>query len=176
MNPTPEAVTDTRYLRRVLGRFTTGVTVVTACDTGTAEGDRSVHGMTANAFTSVSLSPPLVLVSIAATARMDRCIRNSGAYGVSVLAEHQAAIADRFAGRGADETPVRFRWIQGVPVLTEALGHVICSLHRSVPAGDHTLHLGKVQGVDSRAGRPLVFYAGDFCLLDKTGESDPWWI
>lgn len=168
---------DVRALRRVLGAFPTGVTVVTAADGG------QVHGMTANAFTSVSLRPPLVLVSIAVTARMNACIERSGHYGVSVLAHDQVAHARRFAGRpvapdsgAAVPEPVEFVWRDGVPLLAEALMRVSCTVHRVVPAGDHTLFLGEIRHSEGQVGRPLVFFEGRYHELHIPQHSDPWWI
>jgi len=91
-----------RDLRNALGRFATGVTVVTAIENGKA------HGMTANAFVSVSLDPPLVLVSLDNRSHMHRILPTVGRYGVSVLAEDQKALSDHFAGRINQVTQVRF--------------------------------------------------------------------
>jgi flavin reductase (DIM6/NTAB) family NADH-FMN oxidoreductase RutF len=116
-------------MRRTLGRFTTGVTVVT-----TARGG-DVHAMTANAFTSVSLDPPLVLVSVDHRTRMHAVLPDTRRYGVSVLASDRERVARHFAGR-----PLR-------------------------EPGDHTLYLGRVEHLHSRPGEPLVFHAGAFGRL-----------
>jgi flavin reductase (DIM6/NTAB) family NADH-FMN oxidoreductase RutF len=156
-----EHVIDPRALRKALGGFVSGVTVVT-----TAIGD-DVHGMTANAFTSVSLDPPLVLVSIARSAKMDARIQSSGRYGVSVLCSSQENLSLHFAGARlkAPETP-EFEWRSGVPLVRGALVHLACSVYDSHPAGDHTLHIGRVEELWHRHGDPLVFFTGSFRALD----------
>ncbi|HEY1967664.1 MAG TPA: flavin reductase family protein [Pseudonocardia sp.] len=157
-----------RALRKALGRFASGVTVVT-----TGSGD-DLHGMTANAFTSVSLDPPLVLVSIAATAKMDARITTNRRYGVSVLCRTQEPVSLHFAG--GKPCPERVRFIErgGVPLLDGALVHLACSLYDSHPAGDHTLHIGRVDELWSEHGDPLVFFTGSFRALEVPREDAPW--
>lgn len=165
---------DGRELRRTLGRFATGVTVITTVDD---DGARvRVHGMTANAFTSVSLRPPLVLISVATTAAMDAKIARSRRYGVSVLAEDQQALALRFASRSADTVPVEFGWQDGLPVVVGALAQLSCSVRMALPTGDHTLYLGEVDRLAYREGAPLVFYAGGFRSLTVVADANPWWF
>src|ERR671920_875554 len=146
-------------MRRTLGRFTTGVTVVT-----TARGGE-VHAMTANAFTSVSLPPPLVLVSIDHRARMHALLPDTRHYGVSVLASDQERVAWHFAGRPLREPGELFEWTGDVPFVRGAIARVGCSLHAVHEAGDHTLYLGRVEHLHSRPGEPLVFHAGAFGRL-----------
>ena len=155
MKVTPHPV-DAGAMRRTLGRFTTGVTVVT-----TARGDE-VHAMTANAFTSVSLDPPLVLVSVDHRARMHRLLPDTRRYGVSVLSSEQERVAWHFAGRPLKEPGELFEWAGEVPFVRGAIAHVGCSLHAAHEAGDHTLYLGLVEHLDSRPGEPLLFHGGAF--------------
>lgn len=151
-------------LRKALGKFVSGVTVVTA-----AVGD-DVHGMTANAFTSVSLDPPLVLVSIATKAKMDARIKESGRYGISILCKAQEPLCLHFAGaRLREPVEPNFVWRQGVPLLDGAIVHLACTVRDSHPAGDHTLHVGHVDGLWHGHGEPLVFYTGAFHILDAQG-------
>src|ERR671921_970489 len=113
----PELGDDPRIaLRRTLGMFATGVTVIT-----TREGDK-VHGMTANAFMSVSLEPPLVLISVDRRTKMCTLLHEGRTYGVSVLCESQSHLSDRFAGRpgGADAEP-RFEIVHDTPLVEGAL-------------------------------------------------------
>lgn len=161
-------VVDALRLRKALGTFVSGVTVVT-----TALGDE-VHGMTANAFTSVSLDPPLVLVSIATTAKMDARIKESGRYGVSILCKNQEAVSLHFAGARQKQPVVpEFEWREGVPLVKGALVHFACTVTDSHPAGDHTLHVGHVDALFHEHGDPLVFFTGSFKSLDLQGE--PTW-
>jgi flavin reductase (DIM6/NTAB) family NADH-FMN oxidoreductase RutF len=154
-----------QQLRKALGCFVSGVTIVTTTI------DDEVHGMTANAFTSVSLQPPLVLVSIATTAKMDDRLRRCGRYGVSILAKEQEALSLHFAGaRLKERVDPRFQWRAGVPLIEGALVHLACTITDSHPAGDHTLHVGHVDGLWHEHGRPLVFYTGSFHPLDVQGD------
>lgn len=155
---------DPREFRRTCGRFATGVTVITA-DTG----DR-VHGMTANAFVSVSLEPPLILVSVDNRARMRQVIERAGRYGVSILAEDQASLSDHFAGRPVEAAEIRFTQAFGVPLLEGALAHLVARVVEAHPAGDHTLFIGEVEHLAYRDGRPLIFYSGQYSgLADSRG-------
>lgn len=154
------------HMRNALGRFVSGVTVVTTAE---CEDDDSVHGMTANAFTSVSLDPPLVLVSISTRAKMDRRIQESGRYGVSVLALDQEPVSLHFAGAAQQPDLVRFVWRDAVPLLEGALVHLVCTVVDSHPAGDHTLHVGRVEQLWYDDGHPLVFYTGNFRSLELLG-------
>jgi flavin reductase (DIM6/NTAB) family NADH-FMN oxidoreductase RutF len=123
------------------------------------------HAMTANAFVSVSLEPPLVLVSIDRRARMDGLLADSRRYGVSVLAEDQEALSDYFAGRRAEAVPITFVDWNGWPVLQGAVARLVAEVVESHPAGDHTLHVGRVTAIDWQEGKPLLFYAGRYRKL-----------
>lgn len=169
-HPDTLAATPPR-MRQALGRFASGVTIVTTAD---GPDKASVHGMTANAFTSVSLNPPLVLVSIANRARMNARILETGSYGVSVLARDQEPLSLHFAGAPQDPDPVRFVWRGDVPLLDGALVHLACTVQASHPAGDHTLHIGHVDRLWYDHGQPLVFYTGSFQWLETTPQPEPW--
>ena len=152
----PEVMVSPAELRSTLGRFCTGVTVVTT------ERDGEVHAMTANAFTSVSLDPPLVLVSIDHRAKMHRLLPDTRRFGVSVLASSQERVAWHFAGRPLPSPGELFVWDEDVPLVAGAIAHVGCSLHACHEAGDHTLYLGLVESLSSRPGEPLLFHRGAF--------------
>ena len=120
--------------------FATGVTVIT-----TREGDQ-VHGMTANAFMSVSLEPPLVLISVDRRTKMCALLHEGRNYGVSVLCETQSALSDRFAGRVGENAPEpRFDVIHDTPLVEGALAHFVANINRSYWGGDHSLFLGRVE-------------------------------
>lgn len=151
---------DQRAFRDTMGRFTTGVTIVT-----TVLDDR-VHGMTANGFMSVSLDPPLVVVSVARRARMHAALTTSGVYGVSVLCEDQEHLSGHFAGKPIDGLTPDFTWLDGVPTLTGALAQVSARVTDSHPAGDHTLYVGHVTSLQVRdRANPLVFHEGRYRAL-----------
>jgi flavin reductase (DIM6/NTAB) family NADH-FMN oxidoreductase RutF len=143
--------------RRTLGRFATGVTVITI-----PVGDQ-VHGMTANAFMSVSLRPPLVLISVDKRARMHRLLRVGMRFGVSVLSSEQDALSDHFAGRVREVPPLyRFESVHETPLVEGALAHVVAQVVRSYWGGDHSLFLGQVEYARYGEGRPLLFHAGQY--------------
>ncbi|HWE09759.1 MAG TPA: flavin reductase family protein [Solirubrobacteraceae bacterium] len=152
-----------RELRQVMGRFATGVTVVT-----TAHRD-TIHGMTANAFLSVSLRPPLVLVSLG-RCRMSEMLPRTGRYGVSVLASDQEQYAAHFAGQRAAAVPPAFIWEKEFPLLDGALAHVGCRVVDVHTAGDHVLWIGEVEHLSHREGEPLLFYTGRFGTLREVSD------
>ncbi len=158
---------DPREFRNALGRFATGVTVVT---TTTPAG---VHGMTANAFTSVSLDPPLILVAVSRRARMHAHLLAAARFGVSVLAADQEAHAWHFAGRPRADLVTPFVWRRAVPLLDGALAHLVCTVDATHPGGDHTLFLGRVEDLWYRDGMPLAFYAGRFCRIAPLRPGEP---
>ena len=142
--------------RRTLGMFATGVTVIT-----TRVGEQ-VHGMTANAFTSVSLQPPLVLVSVDRRSRMNALLHEGTRFAVNVLEAGQAALSDRFAGRPVEGVEPRFAVVRDTPVVDGALAHLVCRVARSYWGGDHSLFLGRVEYARYGEGEPLLFHRGRY--------------
>lgn len=147
---------EDRLFRTAMGKFATGVTVIT-----TKVGD-TVHGMTANAFMSVSLNPKLVLISIGEKANMNRLIKESGTFAVSVLNEQQQDLSAYFAGQSKEEKNIRFDTFNDMPVIPDALVNVTCNVHQSVIAGDHTLYIGEVTDLRVQDGEPLGFFEGKY--------------
>ena len=150
---------DTKLFRKALGRFATGVTVVTAQHEG------HTHGMTANAFISVSLDPPLVLVSVDNRSNMHRIMQGQSRYGVSVLAENQEILSGHFAGRAVEGLHVPFITRHGVPLLEGAVAYFVARVVDAHPAGDHTLYIGRVEHFEASDGRPLLFHGGRYQQL-----------
>lgn len=151
--------------KAVLGRFATGVTVLIT-------GSRAApHGMTANAFASVSLQPPLVLVCVEQQASTNRLLPEAGGFTVSLLAEGQESLSDRFAGLG-HVPPDPFAGLElgiapsGLPYLADSVGWLDCRLVASYGAGDHTIHVAEVHalGVGPQE-RPLLYYTGQYWRL-----------
>ena len=137
--------------------FATGVTVLT-----TRVGEQ-VHGMTANAFMSVSLRPPLVLISIDRRAKMGAIMHEGTRFGVSVLEARQTGLSDRFAGRVADDLPeATFEIVHETPLVEGALAHLVARVVRSYWGGDHSLFLGQVEFARYGEGRPLLFHGGRY--------------
>jgi flavin reductase (DIM6/NTAB) family NADH-FMN oxidoreductase RutF len=152
-----------RELRQVMGRFATGVTVVTTLYRET------IHGMTANAFLSVSLRPPLVLVSLGAC-KLGEMLPRTKRYGVSVLAHDQKHFAAHFAAQRASPVEPAFDWREGIPLLSGALAHLVCRVVDVHPAGDHVLWIGEVESLHHRDGEPLLFYTGRFGTLAEVQD------
>jgi flavin reductase (DIM6/NTAB) family NADH-FMN oxidoreductase RutF len=159
----PVAEAAARELRQVMGRFATGVTVVTTTHKDT------IHGMTANAFLSVSLRPPLVLVSLG-RCRMSEMLPRTGRYGVSVLASDQENFAVHFAGQRVSAVDPGFVWEKDLPLLDGALAHVGCRVVDVHAAGDHVLWIGEVEHLWHRDGEPLLFYTGRFGTLREVSD------
>ena len=147
---------SSQSLRSCLGRFATGVAVVTF---GADDGPR---GFTVNSFTSVSMSPPLVLVSVARAARSHDALRGRG-FCVNVLGAEQEPLARLFAGGGAGTVT----WQEGelAPRLAGVLAHLECRPWRDYDGGDHTLFLGEVESFDYRDGDALAYHSSRFTSI-----------
>jgi len=154
----PRSVDPIKF-RHALGRFASGVTVVTA------RYEERTHGMTANAFVSVSLDPPLVLVSLDNRSFMHKILPAVGRYGISVLAENQEQLSNHFAGRTVEGLHVRFITQNGLPLLDGAVAHFVVQVIDTHPAGDHTLYIGRVEYFEAYDEKPLLFYASQYQQL-----------
>lgn len=156
---------DPDTFRSVLGRFASGVTVVTARDAN----DRD-HGMTVNAFCSVSLEPPLVLICIDHVASSHDVLLDVPYFAVNVLASHQEPLSRRFSG--LDEHK-RFdgigysRGITGAALLDDALAHIECRRVAHHNAGDHTVVIGEVEFAVAHSDSPLLYYRGGYTQLER---------
>jgi flavin reductase (DIM6/NTAB) family NADH-FMN oxidoreductase RutF len=156
--------------RETLGRFVTGVCVVTSF------GPDGPSGLTANAVSSLSLEPPLMIVCFDREARTLAAVEHSRMFGVHFLARSQEAIAARFASK--EPEPQKFTgldWSErsGVPALAETLGGIACQLQQLVPGGDHLIGVGEVMDLWSSEGEPLVFYRGDYWALTEREPAPP---
>lgn len=152
---------DPIEFRRTLGRFATGVTVVTTLD---GEAD---HGMTVNSFTSVSLDPPLVLVCSDKKAESYELMNKSKIFAVNVLTEDQKEVSVNFSRH--ELKPIRFRnlkvrrEITGAAILEDAIAFIDCRVIALHDAGDHGIFVGQVEKLGYRDGKdPLLFYAGKY--------------
>ena len=149
---------DTARFREVLGHFASGVTIVTATDAG------EPVGFTCQAFTSLSLDPPLVAIAPGKNSTSWPRIARAGDFCVNILSEDQEALSRDFAVSGGDKfkgvgwRPAR----NGAPVLDGVLAWVECQFLRAHDAGDHEIVLGLVRDMGVNKGRPLVFYRGGF--------------
>ena len=160
---------DPKRFKAVLGQFLSGVTVVTASRPD-GSGGYALHGMTASAFVSVSIDPPLVLVSVQRTAHMHAHLSAGGPFAISILAHGQELVSNHYAGwkkegfeptmlDAAPEGPFRSAVVAG------ALGWLDLDLHDSVQAGDHTLFIGRVVSLElgEKVERgPLAYFSGKY--------------
>ncbi|AWB48763.1 flavin oxidoreductase [Gemmobacter aquarius] len=153
---TPGA-SDPRLLRDALGRFATGVTVIT-CQT-----ENGPVGITANSFASVSLDPALVLWSIARSSSRYGAFATAHGFAIHILAQDERDLAARFAkaGAGFDGLPVSTGQ-GGAPLIADTLARFDCTLHAAVDGGDHVILLGRVLSASFRDGAPLVFAKGHY--------------
>jgi flavin reductase (DIM6/NTAB) family NADH-FMN oxidoreductase RutF len=149
--------------RKAMGTFATGVCIITV------DLDGEVHGMTANALTSVSLDPLLLLVCVDHNARTHAHLHTKKRFGINILAENQRAISEYYARslevqQDADAVAdARFdRTLHGTPVLQGALAYLECRLKSTYEAGDHTIFIADVEDVAVREGEPLLFFRGKY--------------
>lgn len=170
---------DPRAFRNTLGRFATGVTVITTC---TPEG--KLEGMTANSFSAVSLDPPLILWSIRNEAPSLQSFLDAGVFAINILSQEQAELSHHFASPRAN----KFEGIEtqkgfgNCPILEGTLARLECEIEKTLPAGDHQIILGRVVGAayDDTA-QPLLFSAGRYALaaplpnLDATADIAALW-
>jgi flavin reductase (DIM6/NTAB) family NADH-FMN oxidoreductase RutF len=155
---------DQALFRSVLGRFASGVTVVTATDAAGVD-----HGMTVSAFCSLSLEPPLVLACVDHAASMHPVLSAASHFAVSILGSGQEAIARRFAESLRDRfTGIGFtRGITGAALINDALAHLECEMHDRHEGGDHTIFIGEVVAGEASTDRPLLYYRGGYAQLER---------
>lgn len=166
-----EQTVDSATFRAVMGRFATGVTVVTTCD------GPQRHGITVNAFCSVSLDPPLVLVCIDRTSKVRDILADAGIFAVNLLAEDQQDVSVCFASN-TDERHLNFCHADshveatGAPVLDNALGYVDCRVVNIFPGGDHDIFIGQVEALGTADGdaRPLLYYRSQYRQLPEDDQ------
>lgn len=171
---TPMTSLEPALMRRTMGRFATGVAVITTLDL-----DGTPHGMTVNSLTSVSLDPPLILVCFGRGARTADAVSRSGRFAASVLASRQEPIARRFASKGDNHFEgLRLNFgDHQVPVVPEALAHIECTVNLAFDAGDHLVVIGEVQRACHQEGRPLAFLDGRFGdYTDRGHDPLPWYF
>ena len=153
-------MTDRAAFRSVMGRFATGVTVVTAI------GPEGPVGMTANAVTSLSLEPLLLIVCFDCNARTLPIVRETRRFGVNVLDADGEDLARRFASKHEGKfDEVLHEVLDGVPVLGGAIAWVACDLAELLPGGDHVIGIGAVTAASEREGDPLLWYRGRYGRL-----------
>lgn len=163
---------DQTEFRQAMGAFATGVTIITV------DLDGEVHGMTANAFTSVSLDPMLVLVCVDHSTRTHAHLHAKKRFGINVLCEDQREISEYYARpertheHAESEAGARFeRTRHGTPMLCGALAYLECRLESVQEAGDHSIFIAEVEDVVLREGDPLLFFRGKYRRIgDEVGQ------
>ncbi|WP_138416352.1 flavin reductase family protein [Aquibacillus sediminis] len=155
---------DDRLFRDAMGKFSTGVTIVATEQNGT------VHGMTANAFMSVSLDPKLVVISVKEGANTLKRIQQTQSYSVNILNEHQKDVADFFASKNKRTEELDYSYLDGLPVIPNAIAQISCEVVSEHVEGDHTLLVGSVTDIRTQDGEPLIFAGGRYRNLEKQVE------
>lgn len=145
--------------RELLGRFATGVTILTA-----RAADGRPLGMTANAVAAVSLDPPLVLVCVDRTRDMHAALAAADHFALNVLAADQEALSRRFAADDTDRfagLPI-VTGVHDLPLLPDVVAHIVCAAREAVPAGDHTIFIGLVVNGSATDRPPLIYFRGTY--------------
>jgi flavin reductase (DIM6/NTAB) family NADH-FMN oxidoreductase RutF len=149
--------------KKTLGQWASGVTIITTLREGIP------HGMTASSFSSLSLDPPLVLVSVDQRARLHQLLPDIGRYGVSILARGQDLLSTHFAGRPSESLQIPWVEAEGLPFLDGAVAHLACDVFEAVPAGDHIIYIGRITHAQAWPDRqPLLYHCGKYVTLSAT--------
>jgi len=153
---------DAQELRRIMGKFATGVTIIT-----TRDENGNHYGLTANAVASISLDPPLVLISIDRSAETFPHFLASKVFAINILTDAQEDPSTRFAKSGGDKFGgLAYHTNEaGVAILDGSLAHLECHIVQTHEAGDHVIHLGEVDHAEARDAAPLLFFQGRYGKL-----------
>jgi flavin reductase (DIM6/NTAB) family NADH-FMN oxidoreductase RutF len=163
------APVDPKLFRSVMGLFASGVTVVTYWSDG------KESGMTANAFISVSLSPPLILVSVKKEGRFNDFVKKGDKYGISFLADSQQNISSHFGGRFDENLQVPFFYEADTPLIKGGIGHIVATTVDIHPAGDHLLYIAEIEYLaPAEQSKPLVFFGGKYKQIEAHSPGFGW--
>lgn len=147
---------DERLFRDAMGKFATGITIVSIND------NNEYRGMTVNAFMSISLNPKLIAVSIDENAGMYDKLKNTTKFGVSMLKEEQRDLSMIFARQKEKDRVIEFIVRDDVPVIKDALATLSCEVDQKVKAGDHLILIAKVTDITIQDGSPILYYGGKY--------------
>ncbi len=168
---------DARLFRNVMGCFATGVTVVSTALEG------RVQCMTANAFMSGSLEPPLCVISVAKKARMHDTLSRARHFAVNILGEDQEKYSQHFAGRPVEGLQPSFEYVDETPLLVGRIAAITAQVTEIQPCGDHSLFIGRIFHMSAlEHGKPLVFHRGHYAALshprrlDQLPTPEFWWV
>jgi flavin reductase (DIM6/NTAB) family NADH-FMN oxidoreductase RutF len=148
--------------RAALGRFASGVTVVTTKDSA-----GRLHGITVSAFCSVSLEPPLILICIEKATGSHYAFEESGVFIVNILDRSQQHLSEHFASTFPDkfEGMAHRPGFEGIPILDDALVSLECRLKKACDGGDHSIYIAEVENAEIKDGSPLVYFHGDYRMI-----------
>lgn len=148
--------------REAMGKFATGITVVT-----TNTHDETV-GMTVNAFMSISLDPKLIAISIDKKASMYNILQETKKFGISVLSEDQKDLSMIFARQKEENKEINYDYVDGLPVLKDSLVTLACEVQSSVVAGDHRIFIAEVSNINQKDGEPILYFGGQYRQIEKS--------
>lgn len=151
-----------RVFRDAMGKFATGITIVTT------EYKQEIVGMTVNAFMSVSLDPKLIAVSIGDAASMYDTLQKTNKFGVSILTEDQKEISMFFAKQTKEDPNINYITQNEVPVIKNSLVTISCKVKDMVKAGDHMIFIAEVTDLTINEGKPILYASGDYCTLQQS--------
>mgnify|MGYP000852554741 CR=1 FL=1 len=169
MTANDNAAFTSREFRNAMGQFASGVVVITL------NTDEGPHAMTANAFMSGSLEPPLVVISVAETARMHAWLQHADGFGVSILTSHQEKDSNHFAGRRSPDYMPQIDMLDAMPVIRGAAVRLAADRQYAYACGDHTLFVGRVRALEVVPPgqiRPLLFYCGKYGAISPSDWSE----
>jgi flavin reductase (DIM6/NTAB) family NADH-FMN oxidoreductase RutF len=156
--------------RKVMSAFATGVTVIST------EVKGEIRGMTANAFMSGSLEPPLCVVSVGKRARLHPCLVEAGFFGVSILAKDQEKLSSHFSGGPVADLAPQFTRVGRAPLLSHAAATIAADVVARHDCGDHTLFVGHIVHLAAHTRPPLVVHEGRYASLSYSHERAPEWV
>ncbi|WP_077326502.1 flavin reductase family protein [Virgibacillus siamensis] len=151
---------DSREFRNAMGKFATGITIVTT------EYDGNTLGMTVNAFMSVSLEPKLIAISIDEKASMYDKLQKTKKFGISILNEDQKDFSMVFARQKEKDQVIPIVKQDGIPVIDGAIATLSCHVKETATAGDHMIFIAEVTDLNMNQGEPIIFYSGKYRALD----------
>lgn len=156
ITPKPAHRVDHDTFRRVMGRFASGVTIITTRHEGTD------YGLTATAVSALSLDPPMLLICVNRTSHTRQAIAAAGWFAVNILQEHQGELARQFARSDPDKFQGMriFRGERGMPLLPDALASIECRVTEEIAAGTHSVFLAEAEGARITEGLPLTYFRG----------------
>lgn len=160
---------DPQQFRRVMGRFATGVTVVSFLRAG------QPAGMTVNTFLSVSLEPPLILISVRKASSFVDNVRIGSRYGISILSERQHHLGPHFSRRAKQPAEVAFEEHAGIPLIAGSLAQMVARVVDIHPAGDHLLFIAEIEHLaHGPEAQPLIFFSGRYKQIHAHDPAIEW--